>query len=237
MLKPGKEAERLTGGGTGFDIQAAGRSTEPVGGGRRKTLRRAINIAGSVLFTLLLLMMCFLVFFLVQSRITGGEPSLAGYRLYIVLSDSMAPAFKAGSMVMVRPVEPESLKAGDIITFHDPAGGATSITHRIADVHAGDEPSFTTRGDANNRDDAEPVPAGKVIGKVVGGAVPYAGYLMHWSRSKTGLLALVIVPGLLVIVLELRNLFRYISELEGQKKGRSKAAGPGEDGEESQAGP
>ncbi|HHX87039.1 MAG TPA: signal peptidase I [Firmicutes bacterium] len=216
-----REAVLLTGSETGPGVQVTGR-TEQRNITRRKAVRRAVHVAGNVLFALLLLVMCFLVFFLLQSRITGSEPSLAGYRLYIVLSDSMAPAFRAGSMVVVRPAEPGSLEAGDIITFQDPAGGANSITHRIAAVHTEGGLAFTTRGDANNTEDLEPVPAGKVIGKVTV-AVPYAGYLVNWSRTKTGLLALVIVPGLLIITLELRNLLRYASEVEQKKKERKEA--------------
>ena len=167
--------------------------------------------------------MCFLVVFLVQSRITGGEPTIAGYHMYIVLSDSMSPTFGAGSMVVVHPADPESLAEGDIITFRDPARAVNSITHRITVINAGGGLTFTTRGDANNVDDSEPVPAGNVIGKVTA-AVPYAGYLVSWSRTRTGLLALVIVPGLLIIALELSNLLRYFSGVEKDKKDHEEAA-------------
>lgn len=186
----------------------------------RKTTPRLATFAGNAVFGLLLLVVCFLAFCLLQSRISGAEPTVAGHRLYVVLSDSMAPAFRAGSMIAVRPTEAASLKTGDIITFIDPGSGAGSITHRIAAVHTGDELTFTTRGDANDCDDREPVPAGNIIGKLVL-ALPYAGYLVTWSRTKVGLIILVIMPGLLIIALELKNLLRYTG---GKKAKRQEAA-------------
>ncbi len=198
---------------------------------RRKPIMRLSTFAGNVAFGALLLVVCFLAFCLLQSRISGGEPTVAGHRLYIVLSDSMTPAFRVGSMVAVRPVEAESLKTGDVITFIDPAGGTNSITHRIVAVHTVNGLTFTTRGDANNCDDLLPVPAGNIIGKLVL-ALPYAGYLVAWSRTKVGLIVLVVIPGLLIIGMELKNLLCYAAEMDAKKKKRKKAAAGPEDGEE-----
>lgn len=93
-------------------------------------------------------------------------PALAGARALTVLSASMDPALPAGSVAVVRPVAPASIRPGDIITFVDrDAAGQPTVTHRVVAVHdtpAG--PAFTTRGDANGAADPGRTPAADVRG-------------------------------------------------------------------------
>lgn len=147
-------------------------------------------------------------FFLVQSKLSGGVPSIAGYRVYIVLSGSMEPAFNTGSIVFVRPADPGEIQPGDVITFTGTGGGNLLTTHRVVEIKQENGLEFITRGDANNVNDPRPVPAENLIGKVHGSA-PYLGYLLGFARTRKGLLFLVFIPGLLVIIFELRNIFRY----------------------------
>ncbi len=88
-------------------------------------------------------------------------------------------------------------------------------------VNAEDGLSFVTRGDANDVNDPTPVAADKVVGKVKF-ALPYAGYIMSFGQSKTGIISLVMIPGLLIIIFELRNLFRLAAEDEAKKAARKK---------------
>lgn len=81
--------------------------------------------------------------------------------------------------------------------------------------------SFTTRGDANDVNDPTPVAADKVVGKV-NLALPYAGYIMNYGQSKMGMLTLVMIPGALIIIFELRNLFRLAAEYETEKAAQKK---------------
>jgi len=180
-------------------------------------LKRITAIIGNTLFICLLLVMLFIIFSLVQSRVFNTTPNVAGYQMYIVIGGSMSPTFEAGSLAFVKPVPPEDIDAGDVITFRSANNPDSITTHRVVQVHnEGGEISFITRGDANDEDDS-PVLAENVIGRVAY-TIPYAGYLMNFSRSRNGLLALVIIPGILIIIFEIRNLFRYAAELEKEKK-------------------
>lgn len=98
-------------------------------------------------------------------------PAVVGGRTLTVLSGSMSPTIPAGSVVVTKPVEPASLRVGDVITFStrgpDALGSLHRVTHRIVAVNGtAGEKSFTTRGDANDVVDAYPVTADDVIGKV-----------------------------------------------------------------------
>ncbi len=183
------------------------------------TLAKVFKVLGNLTFIGMLLIMATLAFFLVQSSLAGSVPSVAGYQMYVVLSGSMNPAFDTGSLVFVRSTEPESIEAGDIITYKGASASGPLTTHRVVEVNReGSELNYTTRGDANNVNDPNPVPASNLVGRVEG-SFPYLGYMMGFAQTKEGLIVLVFIPGLLVIGFELRNLFKYIGEMDKEKKG------------------
>ncbi len=188
---------------------------------RQSGWKKAFNIVGNLLFFCLLALMVALVSSLVQSRLRGGPPQVAGHQMYIVLSGSMSPAFEAGSLAFVQPLAPRNIAVGDIITFRSAGGGDTLTTHRVVQVNREGGLSFITRGDANDVNDQHPVPAADVVGKVQY-ALPYAGYIMSFGQSKLGILSLVMIPGILIIVFELRNLFRLAAEWETEKAAQRK---------------
>lgn len=191
-------------------------STVQVGG-----WQKFFSVAGNALFFCLLALMVVLVFSMVQSRLRGGPPQVAGHQMYIVLSGSMSPAFDAGSLAFVQPLPTRDIAVGDIITFRSAGGGDTLTTHRVVQVNSEGGLTFTTRGDANDVNDLYPVPAADVVGKV-NYALPYAGYIMSFGQTKTGIISLVMVPGILIIIFELRNLFRLAGEWETEKAEKKK---------------
>ena len=194
-------------------------------------LKWITTVLANTLFILALVFMAVLVFSLLQSRVTGSPPTIAGHHLYVVLSGSMSPAFEAGGLVVVRPAEAEEIVVGDIITYWEPGEGAKLTTHRVVEVEDENGLQFITKGDANEVVDQEPVPAENLVGKVVF-AIPYAGYVADFAQSPQGLVTLVIIPGILIIVFEARNLLRYAAELERQKlAGKAAAAGEGKNNE------
>ncbi len=193
---------------------------------------RIFTIIGNIVFVILLLVMAALSFFLIQSRITGGVPEVAGYQMYIVLSGSMQPEFDTGSLAFVRETDPEELTTGDIITFRSPANPESLTTHRIVEVQDDDGLQFVTRGDANNINDPNPVPDENVVGRVTG-SVPYVGYLMNFVQTSQGLILLIFVPGVLIIVFELGKIMKYLTQGEegNKRKGNGRRKYPAEEGE------
>ena len=196
---------------------------------RKSAAITALRVLGNVVFYLLLLAMAVLLFFLFQSRLTGGAPHVFGHQVYIVYGGSMSPAFEVGSLVIVEPVEPADIEVGDIITYG--TEGSVYTTHRVTQVHgSGSNLSFTTRGDANEVEDPGVVAADEVRGRVVA-AVPYLGYMLDFVRSKNGLLFLIIIPGLVIIVLEVIKIFRISAEMQRDEEEKRKKQEQPPDGE------
>lgn len=183
---------------------------------REKKGGSAFRVIGNVVTALLLIVMLTLSFFLIQSRLSGGTPAIAGYQMYVVLSGSMNPSFDTGSLVFVKPTEPSAIAEGDIITFSSSSDATRLTTHRVVGINQNDSLSFVTRGDANNVNDPSPVPAENVVGRVTG-SVPYIGYLFGFAQTRQGLILLIFIPGLFLIIMELRRLFKYMVEAKVQQ--------------------
>lgn len=146
--------------------------------------------------TLVILVVVFAVF-LMGSR-------LVGLQVFNVISGSMEPTYSVGDLIYVKEVDPDSVQVGDVITFvlnED----LVVATHRVVAIDS-ENRQFTTKGDANETEDAAPVHFNNLVGVPVF-AIPLLGYVSAYIQSPPGmyvaigfgvlLLAAVFLPDLL----------------------------------------
>ena len=107
-------------------------------------------------------------------------PLLLGWHSTVVTSGSMSPLIPTGSIIVSSPVEPKTLRPGNVILFVDPADPARLISHRM--VGADPQGKIITRGDANRQADSTPLPTENVrgLGRLL---VPYAGQPYLWAKT------------------------------------------------------
>ena len=93
-------------------------------------------------------------------------PRLAGVQIYEVVSGSMEPAIPVGSVVYVKETKAAEAEEGDVIAFYSAAGSGAVIIHRVVQnqVVSGE---LITKGDANEKEDLNPVSYDYYLGKVV----------------------------------------------------------------------
>jgi signal peptidase len=137
-----------------------------------------------------------------------AAPSLVGAEeSYIVRSGSMAPAIETGDVVIVERATPAEIETGDVITFV-PDGQPPPTTHRVVSKTEADGVTrFTTKGDANDQPDAEPVVENELVGEVTL-VLPYVGYVVSFASTSAGFFALVAAPFGLLLATEVWSLFR-----------------------------
>jgi signal peptidase I len=111
-------------------------------------------------------------------------PRIAGGTAYTVLTGSMEPGMPPGTLAVVRPADPATLRIGDVVTYQMKSGEPAVVTHRIVGVGAtlGGRLSFNTQGDANNVADA-PVRPEQIRG-LLWYSVPYLGYVNTALTAK-----------------------------------------------------
>lgn len=131
-------------------------------------------------------------------------PRLLGYETMAVVSGSMEPGIPVGSVVYTKAVEkPEDLAKGDVITYE--IGEGTRVTHRITSINK-ETQEYTTKGDANDSEDAQPVGFAQIVGKLKL-SIPLLGYLSIYIKTPLGIAAAAAVIFMLILLLFLPEVF------------------------------
>jgi len=142
--------------------------------------------------------------------IVSAFPITGNFKIMTVLSGSMEPGIKIGSVVVVKPTD--NYKIGDIITFGEMTKTKTPTTHRIYEMKVvGDQPVYITKGDANNTPDAREIQKRDVLGKVLFD-IPYFGFAVDFAKKPLGFSLIIIVPAALIIIDEIKKIFGEIKK-------------------------
>jgi len=105
-------------------------------------------------------------------------PKVSGSLPLTVLTSSMEPGLPPGTLIIVKPIDPDDIQVGDVVTYQIESGVPGVITHRVIDISSssnGDR-TFIFQGDNNGSPDEKPVLPVQIQGKVWY-SVPYVGYL------------------------------------------------------------
>ena len=145
-----------------------------------------------------------------------------GWRLDAVYSGSMEPELNVGGIVITRPVAAEYIAVGDIITFYCPLNEKLT-SHRVIAVEENSSSQFRTKGDANEDADPFVVPAENVVGKVCF-HIPYLGYATQFVKTPLVLLLTLGLPGLIIIIMEMRNIWCILTEEKSERRYQMKRA-------------
>lgn len=159
------------------------------------------SMIGMVLCVILAPILIMNLTLLAKSYINKDQvPSIGGRLPLIVLTDSMYPEIRSGDLIVCSVVDAEQIGKNDVIAFFDPAGNGTSVvTHRVVEVFREDgNLFFRTKGDYNNAQDREPVPAKNLVGRY-DFRIPGAGDVAIFMQSSTGLILCVVVPILFLV--------------------------------------
>ena len=137
---------------------------------KKKTLK-IIKTAASLLWWLVLLLLAALLVNIFAAKLSGRVPQVFGYSVMNIVSGSMEDEIPRGSYVLIKRVDAEEIKKGDVICFFssDPNIYGIPNTHRVVEepivTDAGIE--FVTRGDANPIPDGVTAKGDRLIGVYV----------------------------------------------------------------------
>lgn len=114
-------------------------------------------------------------------------PIFFGYKPLVVLSGSMEPTFKTGSIIYYDESD-KDIEVGDAIVFETSNGAF--VTHRVKEV---DGSRFVTQGDANDSVDPEKVELQSVKGTVLNITIAWLGYYIHYINTNIWLVAVIVI--------------------------------------------
>jgi signal peptidase I len=169
-------------------------------------LKKLKIISKIVEWIIFIFLMCFL-FILISPKL----PIKNLPKSFVVVTGSMEPTIKTGSVAFVKEVDAKSVKVGDIIAFTSPNDPNNTILHRVNTISSTDPLLFKTKGDHNNDIDAWDVPGVGVKGVYIT-AIPYLGNIAAFIRTKVGFSLIIGIPALLFIIFQLFNIKKAITE-------------------------
>ncbi len=183
---------------------------------RQKTL----TVLGIVLCVILVPLLLVNIILIIQGFVNPDEvPGIGGYKPMMVLTDSMDPTIKSGDLIIIKEIDPTTLKVGDIITFFDPAGnGHTTVTHTIIDITEVDNIlMFETQGDNNNTADRLLVEEDAVVGIYLF-RVPIVANIAMFMQTVPGLILCIFVPLTAFVVYDIIRRRKFEQKHESDKE-------------------
>ncbi|CAL4858615.1 signal peptidase I [Microbacterium sp. MM2322] len=110
-------------------------------------------------------------------------PRLANAIPLTVLTSSMEPGLPPGTLLIVKPVDPDDIRVGEVITYQIRPNVPGVITHRVTAITLAADGSrtFTLKGDNNSVADKDPVVEGQVMGRLW-----YSLPLLGFVNTSTG---------------------------------------------------
>ena len=186
-------------------------------------MNKAIRIIKTTMVWMIAALAIFMMLFTVVSVTTfnRSDRNLFGYRAYIVNTDSMSKTdFSAGDLILVKQVDPKTLKEGDIISYisqNSDSFGET-VTHKIRKKTLDDrgDPGFVTYGTTTNTDDATVVTYPYILGKYRT-HISGLGRFFEFLKSPQGYIVCIFVPFMLLILYQGVNCVRLFRRYKGEQ--------------------
>ena len=177
-------------------------------------MKKVLNIIKNIFVWLMVaLAVCMMIFTVVSvNTFDRSDRSLFGFKAFIVLSDSMSKTdFAAGDLVLVKEVDPATLKEGDIIAYtsQNTSNYGETVTHKIRKLttDANGEPGFITYGTTTDTDDETIVTYPYVLGKYTTN-IPKVGRFFMFLKTTPGYIVCILIPFLLLILIQGLNCIR-----------------------------
>ena len=172
-----------------------------------KALKKGVTISVSIALWGVILLAALFAFTTLATRDTANVSSLAGYTPMVVKTDSMAPTFYSGDLILIKKCDTSKLTEGDIICFHTIINNEYALnTDRIEKIDENENMrSYTTKGDNNAISDTHIISDGDIVGKYVGKLSKF-GHVMDFLSSSMGFLIVIVLPMLLFFIYQVYHL-------------------------------
>lgn len=109
-----------------------------------------------VKFVITVIAMGIVAIILVQ-RFSNNNLSVAGFRIFTVVTESMVPKYQVGDVLLIKETDAEKIQQGDDVTYQGKVGSFADkiVTHQVINITSGKDGrlEFCTKGIANDKED------------------------------------------------------------------------------------
>ena len=95
--------------------------------------KRITKIFFKILYNILTIICVILIGIIVLQKVTDSNKTIAGYRIFRVVSGSMIPKYEIGEVVICKEVPAENIELGDAIVYRGKTGDLSGklIMHEV----------------------------------------------------------------------------------------------------------
>ena len=80
-------------------------------------MKKVVKIVSKILYQLLVILCVLLAAVIILQKVSNSNRSIAGYRIFRVITGSMEPEYDVGEVVISKEVDPKTIKVGDDIVY------------------------------------------------------------------------------------------------------------------------
>ncbi len=194
-------------------------------------MKKALNIVKKIFAWIVVVIAVGMMIFTIVSVNTfdRNDRDVFGYKAYIILTDSMSAVkddpshggyFNAGDLIIVKEVDPATLKAGDIVSYMstNSENFGKTVTHMIKTVttDANGRPGFVTYGTTTGVEDANIVTYEYILGQYKA-TLPGVGQFFQFLKTVPGYIICIFLPFLVLIVMQGFNSVRLFKKYKAEQ--------------------
>lgn len=165
---------------------------------------KAIKTIWAIIRTIITVILVVVLAIVITQRVTNNKMSIAGFRIFTVITESMIPDYVVGDAIFTKTIEPSEIKVGDDITYLGMAESFKDkiVTHRVIDIEKSEDGLyiFQTKGIANPEPDPK-INETQIFGKVIY-KIKSISYLNGIMGNLYGMYFAIFIPFGLIMFIE-----------------------------------
>lgn len=133
-------------------------------------IKNIFKVSMKIFYNLLIVLCVLLILVILLQRITDSSGSLAGYRIFRVVTGSMIPQYDVGEVVVCKEIEASQIKIGDDIVYKGSTGELRGkiIMHEVVEIEVNQDNNlvFHAKGISNTKEDPDQIREDQIYGVV-----------------------------------------------------------------------
>ena len=158
----------------------------------------------TIVRTILSILIVALLAVIITQRVSNNKMSVAGFRVFTVVTESMIPEYIVGDTIITKSIDQSDIKIGDDVTYLGTVDSFRDkiVTHRVIKIEKDEDGQyiFQTKGIANEKEDPK-INGSQIFGKVLY-KVKSISYLNSVIGNLYGMYFAIFVPFGLIFFIE-----------------------------------
>ena len=177
------------------------------------SIKKVLTIIGNIIFWLLLSLSLLILIIGIKDKKQNKQFEIFGYSFSTVVTDSMTPTIKVNDIIIIKDIDFNEIKVGDIIVYYNSEQNI-NVVHRVVDTNES-ENSVITRGDKYKDDESRTDKIHTTKDNYIGKVVSYGSFLGigKLARSSKNIIFLIIfLIFLYILIISIINIIKLNKE-------------------------